>query len=415
MGRVWAQGVTKPAVLYISYDGMLEPLGQSQVIAYLERLTDLARIHVLSFEKPSDRVDGTKVMAIADRLAAAGIHWHPLTYHKSPSLPATFYDIAQGTIVALWLTLRHNASLIHARSYIPALIGRILKAVTGAKLLFDIRGLWADERVDGGLWPPSGRVYRAVKRLEKALFLGADHIITLTEASRSEIEHFSYMASRSHAPISVITTCADLDRFHLEPDRRQDAFVLGYVGAVGTWHRFDDVLACFVELQRHRPEARLLVVNRNEHEVVKAALDRSNLPDDCVELVAADFAAMPSIIAQMSAGAAIRMATYSQIACAPTKVAEYLGCGIPCIANRGVGDVTQILEESRVGVVLRDFSEVERRRAVIELLALCEEPGIAQRCREVAERRFSLEGGVAEYGAIYRTLLGDSDGDKPAQ
>ena len=45
----------RDGLLYISYDGMLEPLGQSQVIAYLERLTDLARIHIVSFEKPADR------------------------------------------------------------------------------------------------------------------------------------------------------------------------------------------------------------------------------------------------------------------------------------------------------------------------------------------------------------------------
>ena len=44
----------KPRVLYISYDGMLEPLGQSQVLAYQERLAANASLHLLSFEKPED-------------------------------------------------------------------------------------------------------------------------------------------------------------------------------------------------------------------------------------------------------------------------------------------------------------------------------------------------------------------------
>jgi hypothetical protein len=34
-------------VLYISYDGMLEPLGQSQVLAYLKRIAHGRRIHLL--------------------------------------------------------------------------------------------------------------------------------------------------------------------------------------------------------------------------------------------------------------------------------------------------------------------------------------------------------------------------------
>ena len=79
----------RPAVLYISYDGMLEPLGQSQVIAYLERLTDAAAIHLVSYEKPADWAREDRREALSARLSAAGIAWHPLTYHKTPTLPAT--------------------------------------------------------------------------------------------------------------------------------------------------------------------------------------------------------------------------------------------------------------------------------------------------------------------------------------
>ena len=41
-------------VLYISYDGMLEPLGKSQVLGYLKLLAKNRRIVLVSFEKPSD-------------------------------------------------------------------------------------------------------------------------------------------------------------------------------------------------------------------------------------------------------------------------------------------------------------------------------------------------------------------------
>ena len=49
--------MARPAILYVSYDGMLEPLGQSQVLAYLERLADGYEVNLLSFEKPSDTLD----------------------------------------------------------------------------------------------------------------------------------------------------------------------------------------------------------------------------------------------------------------------------------------------------------------------------------------------------------------------
>ena len=38
-------------ILYISYDGVLEPLGQSQILSYLKNLSLSNKIFLLSFEK----------------------------------------------------------------------------------------------------------------------------------------------------------------------------------------------------------------------------------------------------------------------------------------------------------------------------------------------------------------------------
>ncbi len=372
-----------PSVLYISYDGMLEPLGQSQVIAYLERLTDTAHFHILSFEKPADLADTQRRTALTERLTAAGIAWHPLTYHKTPTVPATLFDIAQGLVVALWLTLRHRVRIVHA---------------------FDMRGLWADERTDGGIWPVGGRVYRAVKRLEKTLLLGADHIVTLTHASRAVIEGFPYMGDRRHAPLSVIPTCADLDRFTPGTTARPQPYTLGYLGSIGTWYMFDEVLACFKLLREAKPDARLLVVNRNEQALVSEMATRAGIPADAIEITGADHSEVPGMIRRMSAGAAIIRPVFSKIASAPTKLAEYLGCGVPCLGNVGVGDMELILEKEAAGVALHDFNDAERKRAVAALLALEEDATTAERCRAVSLRHFSVDEGAASYRAIYREL-----------
>jgi len=396
--------MARPAVLYISYDGMLEPLGQSQVIAYLERLTGEAEIHVLSYEKPTDRAQADKVAALRERLGKAGIHWHPLTYHKSPTVPATLFDLAQGVVVALWLTLRHRVRVVHARSYVPALIGWLVKLLTGANLLFDMRGLWADERTDGGIWPPGGRVYSTVKRIERTLLLGADHIVTLTHASKAVIEGFPYM-SKGHAPISVIPTCADLDRFTPGEGGKVTHYTLGYLGSIGTWYLFDEVLACFALIRERRPDARLLVVNRNEQELVRRMAAAAGIPDEALEITAAEHADVPAQVRRMSAGAAIIKPVFSKIASAPTKLAEYLGCGVPCLGNVGVGDMEAILEGEGAGVALREFTPTERARAVDRLLALAESPDTAAYCRAVALKHFSVDEGAAQYRAIWRSLL----------
>lgn len=394
----------RPGVLYISYDGMLEPLGQSQVIAYLEGLADRYRFHLLSFEKPADWADQARRARVAERLARAGIRWHPLTYHKAPSVPATLFDIAHGTARALAIAARHRVRIVHARSYIPALIARAVKRATGAKLLFDMRGLWADERVDGGLWPREGRVYRTVKGLEEGLLTDADHVVTLTQASAGEIASFPYLRGREVA-MSIIPTCADLDRFRPPTTPTNGPWTLGYLGSVGTWYLFDEVLECFRLIVERRPDARLLIVNRHEHEFIRARVAALGIAPERLELIATDHAQVPALIARMTVGAAIIKPVYSKIASAPTKLAEYLGCGVPCLGNAGVGDMEAVLEGERTGVALTDFSHPDRVSAIERLFALLDDPALATRCRDTAERLFSLDAGVTAYARIYEELL----------
>jgi glycosyltransferase involved in cell wall biosynthesis len=84
---------------------------------------------------------------------------------------------------------------------------------------------------------------------------------------------------------------------------------------------------------------------------------------------------------------------------------EFLGCGIPCLANAGVGDYEKILEGETVGVVLHDFSAQEKQEGVRRLLELAAKPDIKKRCVEAAHRHFSLERGVQSYDGIYRSLI----------
>lgn len=393
-------------VLYLSYDGMLEPLGQSQVIAYLERLAGERRIHLLSFEKAEYWREVYPRQRIRARLQAAGIHWHPRRYHKRPSALATAWDISIGTLTALWLVLRHRLRIVHARSYVPAVMAVVLKQLVGVKFVFDMRGFWADERVDGGLWPRDGRMYRVAKWFERKFLLRADHVVSLTHAAVNEMEKFEYLQGRM-PPVTVIPTCADLSRFApIEGRRDPRDFTVGYVGSAGTWYLFDTTVAAFRLLKDVRPDARLLIVNRGEHALIAEKLLAGGVDPADVELRQADPAEIPALMARMDATIFFIKPVFSKQASAPTKLAEFLGCGIPCLANSGVGDMAGILREDRVGVAVDALDGAGLRQGVRDLLSLCAEPGVRQRCVQSAQRRFSLEEGVRRYAQIYQALQG---------
>jgi glycosyltransferase involved in cell wall biosynthesis len=239
--------------------------------------------------------------------------------------------------------------------------------------------------------------------MERRFLLAADQIVTLTHASQAEICGFDFLAGRV-PPIAVIPTCADLDRFTIQGSPPGRAFTLGYVGSLGTWYLLDEMLQFFRRLREQEPTARLLVVNRGEQERVRAGAASAGIDPEAIEIIAAEHADMPGHIARMNAAMALIRPDYSKIASAPTKLAEYLGCGVPCLGNAGIGDMEGILEGRKVGVVLRGFSPSELDEGARQLLALAREPGIQQRCRAVALDLFALDKGVEAYAQIYGRL-----------
>jgi glycosyltransferase involved in cell wall biosynthesis len=391
-------------VLYISYDGVLEPLGQSQVLAYLKQLSAVQPIHLLSYEKTQDWANEREVGRLRREMESVGIRWHPVRYHKAPSALATSWDIAAGIVLGMYLILRHDLKIVHARSYVASVVALTLRNITSVRYLFDMRGFWADERVDGGLWQRDSGLYRTAKWFERRFLLRADHVVCLTHASVRELRKFDYLRDRA-PPMTVIPTCADLERFR-PPESKSAEFVLGYVGSAGTWYEFDAAAVAFAALKRHRPEARMLIINRDEHEYIRHCLDKAGISPQHVELLSAPYADVPHHMARMTAGAFFIKPLFSKQASAPTKLGEFLGCGIPCLSNHGVGDMASILEGNRVGVAVQSFSATEIDSGVKRLLALTDEKETSDRCVRIANEHFQLAEGVRRYARVYEQLLG---------
>lgn len=76
--------------------------------------------------------------------------------------------------------------------------------------------------------------------------------------------------------------------------------------------------------------------------------------------------------------------------------------GLPVICNDGVGDVDKYIQKTNAGILLKDFSEEEMKKAVSQVptvLALAKEE-VRKRAYEI----FNLEHGVELYADVYRQL-----------
>lgn len=390
-------------VLYVSYDGLMEPLGRSQVLQYVRGLAAPHSIFLVTYEKPYDLQDHDGLAALRENLRNLGIVWTPLPYHKRPTLPATAFDIANGLLTCALICVREGIEIVHARSYVPGLIGLALRRGLGLRFVFDMRGFWPDQRVDDGFWVRESVAYRMAKWFERLLLVESDVVVTLTHSAVRIITKFAYLKDRNQR-FEVIPTCTNLELF--KPLKRKAMgrpFRLGFVGSVRLY-LFDEVLACFLALRSVRPDARLTLVSRDEASTLRQRAEAAGVPLDAISIRAVSFDDVPGEINELDAGIFFLAPTVARQGISPTKLGEFLACGVPCLTNAGVGDFEDMIAKSGAGVVMREFTASARKQAVSRLLEIAAHADIRERCVSAATEYFNLETGIASYSRIYDSL-----------
>jgi glycosyltransferase involved in cell wall biosynthesis len=394
---------------------MTDPLGQSQVIPYLQGLKDRGHeVWILSCEKP-ERF-GKHQKSIEKLLNDSGIYWIPEIYTSKPPVLSTIKDIRNLKKQADAIINEHKIDVLHCRSYISALVGEAMKKKHGLPWIFDMRGFWADERVDGGLWnlsnPLFSLVYKYFKRKEKAFLKDAIHVISLTENAKQEINSWKGF---ENVPIQVVPCCADLDLFNKEsikPEAKktiktkleipEDAFVISYLGSLGTWYMLDEMLDFFKLLKTNYPKAIFLfITGDSEESIIKVAISKGVQSND-LRILSAQRAEVPLLASISDVSIFFIKPVFSKKASSPTKMGELMSLGIPLICNSGVGDVASILEDGGNGVLISEFTKEAYLQAIKELPdVLKKSPHLNVAC---ASAYYALSDGVEKYAGVYSRI-----------
>jgi glycosyltransferase involved in cell wall biosynthesis len=401
--------------LYVAYFGAQKHLSQSQVLPYLRELAEAGLdVTLLTFEeRPADsRDEPERVAALRERLRAAGIDWRWRRYHKRPSLPATAYDVMAGTLFAGYLVWRKGIHVVHARSHVPGLMALILRAVLGVKIVFDLRGLMAEEYVEAGVWREGSLAHRATKRVEGALFRESDAIVALTHRVVQLLDETSLDFRQRKARVEVIPCCVDLARYRPtdgERVRRElglaDRRIMVYAGSLGGWYLTDEIARLFAMGRSRMPDLHLLVLTQSPHILMRRALEAAAAPPESHTIRTVAPEEMPAHLSSGDLGVHLIRPGFSMVANSPTKFGEYLACGLPILTNAGIGDCDELIRGERVGTLVESLDPEGYRRAWQEMEQLLQDGDRAARCREVAQRRFSLRTvGREGYLRVYRGL-----------
>lgn len=361
-------------VLYITYTGITEHLGSSQILPYIIGLAKRGVSYtVISFEPApllATKIDG--IRNLANGLPIEFI------FLERPSSGAKFKKVIaifKGMRLARRLAKQNKYDFVHCRNAFAAEIALSIKRTTGIPYLLDFRGFWGDARKESGNWDCRklrGRlIYKIWKWREKNYIVGSIFVNTLTEKAKQWIidKHL-----KDADEIYVTPCCVDFSRSDIAfaKDRgrlrehlgfRADEFICIYVGSSGGVYDDDRLLRIFSIIKRYIPSTKFLILGRRtRNEWMNVAANAQILieKDDinCEDVL---HEAVFDFIAIADLGFSFCKPSFYSIGVSSTKISEYTSMGLPFVGNVGIGDLDKINRQLEAGLVLPDTSDTDEQ------------------------------------------------------
>jgi glycosyltransferase involved in cell wall biosynthesis len=402
-----------PRTLYLTFDGLLEPLGRSQVLSYLLPLSRRGFPYtVVSLERPRDLEDARGVEELEQELSANNIRWLRFPFHTGGAR-AVLKNCRQMSAAARLSMRRDKIQLIHARSYVTASIARVLRLRFNMPYIFDMRGYWVDELKDEGRWFTNPVAYKTGKQIERRLVKDAAAIVTLTQLQADDLRR-GLLKDSAETPIEVITTCASYDEFdpsrpaggavpgHLL-ERFKGKLTVGLVGSINASYRMEESLRLFRYLLEERRDAHLICLTR-QVELMRELLDKGQIPESAFTLETVPHGDIADWLRVMNWGLLLLNTRYSKRGSMPTKLAEFFAVGVRPIQYGCNEEVSQKIREAGTGLVLEGVTEEELRAAARAVAATPLRAEDGARARSITRAHFSLDAGVDKYAALLTTL-----------
>lgn len=399
--------VIRVQTLFISFDGLTDPLGQSQILPYLIGISKEYAITILSCEKKERYQKESD--SIEKLLQANDIKWEFIYFEEQSGFKSKFGYLQQLKQKAENIVKLKSIQLIHCRSYPATLIGLHFKKATNIPFIFDMRGFWADERLEGGIWKKNNwlhqLLYHYFKHKESQFFKESAHIVSLTENGKNYItREFNVKNDK----ITIIPCCVDLKSFvpqnqissKAQLGYNPDDKLLVYVGSVGTWYLTKELIKCFKVWHDQDKHFKLLIITRDRLAVNDLLSDLTETYLKAIQTISASHNLIPGYLSMATASLFFIKNTFSKTASSPTKMAESWALNVPIITNSGIGDNDVFFRNNAGGILINELTDKSYLKAYQEFIALP-----LANYRLIAETNFDKDQAIVKYLNIYNQLL----------
>lgn len=300
--------------------------------------------------------------------------------------------------------------VIHARGLKAGYLAAGLKQRRrDVALVYDMRGDdWAEHcfhHTGQGRGDAPGLA--RIQAHEARVCAAADRVLTVSQALADTVAgRYPGVAERTR----VFPCAYDPGKFGLDPAARtrwrrelglDDRFVWVYCGSLVPYQLPQRLVALGRVARAAHPDAHLLLLTPHV-ERAHALCAEAGLGADAVAIRAAAHDEVGGLLNAGDAGVLLRADDPVNHAASPTKVAEYLACGLPVLISDGIGDHSARIREHGLGHVLTGLDDAALTAGVQALRgALPARSAVADH----AERELSRDVFLPRYVELYRSVL----------
>lgn len=280
-------------------------------------------------------------------------HYQIFTFQPTKNDPSFFkrmlYYLSFPINSILFLIIyikNYDIIITSAPPVFTGIAGLFIKKFFRKKWIFDVRDLWVDLSVGLGIIKKGSLSEKICKKYERICYNNCDLILATTDYIKNTIKN-NYKIKKTR--IEIIPNGVDINLF-LPVSNNEKKNRIIYSGNVGHAQEFENMIGAIKKLNEKYSIKFYIVGDGDIKKNIEKLVKKENLEDIVIFTGPLAREEIPKLIAESYIGVVPLKNLDSLRYAIPTKIYEYMSCGIPFLGT-GKGEIEKLAKISRAGIV----------------------------------------------------------------
>lgn len=383
----------KKSIIVFIYNSFKDPLYQGLLFKYLTILNKDSHhyeFHIVTFEQEAYKMTANEISETHLSLRDKNFFWYPQTFHTGRFiLIKKTIDLFQAFIEIVKIQLKYKPQTILSFANIAGSFSYVLSKLFRWKTVVFSYEPHSEFMNQLGYWNDSSVKYKLLNTLENKMGLHGDYIITGTKYMIKRLSDRGATSKFYRLP-----TCVDSSLFTFSLEKRnavraklgiENRKVIIYTGKFGDLYYKEEIYQLAQALYEKDPAFFFVFLTGHDKKELESLFKEYNIPHSAYFVGRVPFEQVNDYLSAGDMGLVTVADFPSKKYCSPTKVGEYLCCGLPYIVSKGTSEDDLYARDFNVGVVVDDFEKtsVINQYSKIDALLTESKDVLVERCRRV--------------------------------